>query len=206
MRVCDLGRVLALGAHPDDVELGCGGLLQRAEECRVLVASAGERGGDPGVRLAEAHASAAVLGAELIVLRHQDTRVDPVVLTADVERVLAEFRPALVLVTPANDPHQDHAAVHQAAVRAVRDHPCQLLAYVTPSAAPAFGPDWFASLTQEQLDRKLQAVRMHASQRRSHQYLADEYIVGMARYWAMVTRAQAQYVEPFRLVSYREAA
>ena len=199
-----MARVLAIGAHPDDPEHGCAGSLLHHAERHVLVMSRGERGGPPVARLAEAEAAAAVLGARLRVLAHPDTRMAAVDLAPDIEAALRETAPDLVLIMSSADTHQDHRAVHEATVIAVRGHPCTVLAYVTPSAAERFRPTWFVPLTEEQMAVKLRALACHASQ--SHRaYLAPEYIVGMARYWAMVTRSTAPYVEPFELVRHLEA-
>ena len=61
-------RVLAIGAHPDDVEIGCGGTLARhhakGDMLNILTLSRGAAGGDVNVRVAEAHRAADLLGAE----------------------------------------------------------------------------------------------------------------------------------------------
>ena len=54
-------RVLAIGAHPDDVEFGCFGVLSAAAERHVLVLSDGARGGDAQTRLREAQQSAGLI-------------------------------------------------------------------------------------------------------------------------------------------------
>lgn len=198
-------RILVVGAHPDDVEVGAAGLIQRAADRRIVVATCGERGGDADVRRQETEAAAVCLGAQLNHLSYPDTRVDAVSLTNDIEKIVHAFRPTAILTTPAYDPHQDHAAVHLATIRAVRDYPCAVLSYVTPSAAPTFQPNAFFVLTAEQMDAKLKAIACHASQRRAHHYLADDFILGTARFWALVSRSGGQYVEPYAVVNIRES-
>jgi CheY-like chemotaxis protein len=62
-------RVLAIGAHPDDVELGCGGALAKhrgqGDVMTILTLSRGANGGDTNVRTREAHSAANLLGATL---------------------------------------------------------------------------------------------------------------------------------------------
>ncbi|MBN9618918.1 MAG: PIG-L family deacetylase, partial [Actinobacteria bacterium] len=73
-------RVLAIGAHPDDVEIGCGGTLldhrMRDDLVSVLTLSRGAAGGDRQRRLAEAAAAAEMLGARLFVGDLPDTAID----------------------------------------------------------------------------------------------------------------------------------
>ena len=72
-------RILAVGAHPDDVEIGAGATLlaHRAagDELVVVTMSAGGRGGDAAVRAAESRAAADLLGARLYLSDQPDTAI-----------------------------------------------------------------------------------------------------------------------------------
>lgn len=113
---CD---VLAVGAHPDDVELGCGGTIARLAGAGHAVGmvdlTAGELGtrGDVETRRREAEAAAAVLGAAwrrcLGLPDGQLAADDPDQLAALVA-ILREATPRAVLGPDAGDPHPDHAA------------------------------------------------------------------------------------------------
>ena len=63
--------VLAIGAHPDDIEFGCGGTLalyaQKGHDVVLFVASDGSRGGTPGVRVGEQRDAAVALGAREVI-------------------------------------------------------------------------------------------------------------------------------------------
>lgn len=197
-------RILAIGAHSDDWEFGASGLLQRADAVFCLVATHGERGGPPEVRAQEAQAAMSLLGAAGVVLDHPDTRVCAADLAADIERAIRDFKPDTLLTMAPSDAHQDHRAVSEATLIAVRDWPCTVLAYCTPSAAERFRPNWFVSLTAEEMQRKIALVGCHASQASRH-YLAPEYLEGAGRYWAQVTRSAAPFVEPYELLRHRES-
>jgi bacillithiol biosynthesis deacetylase BshB1 len=119
--------VLAIGAHPDDVELTMGGLLLRLRDAGKSVAildlTRGEGGtrGTPAIRAKEAEAAAALLGAEeRVVLDHGDGRLAP---TEEVRRAIVDairrLRPSLVLAPRTGDLHPDHDAAGEA-VRSVR--------------------------------------------------------------------------------------
>jgi LmbE family N-acetylglucosaminyl deacetylase len=165
------GRVLAVGAHPDDVELGAGGLLARLARsgARVVMAvlsvpSQAEE------RLAEARRAAELIGAELVmVCGAEPVRVEDLPMHRIVGRldaVVARERPDLVLTHSVRDVHFDHQLAHQATVSSLRRTPCDLLAFTsTPelNASSNFLGECFADIT-DTLEVKLAAVAAHASQ------------------------------------------
>lgn len=113
--------VLAIGPHPDDVELGCGGTLalaaRQGRRVGILHLTRGERGtrGTPEQRLAEAEQAAAALGAvELAFLDCGDgaLRLGEPEEEALIE-VLRTWRPELVLGPPRHDRHPDHERGHR---------------------------------------------------------------------------------------------
>ncbi len=113
--------VLAIGAHPDDVELGCGGtlaLLARAgRRVGILHLTRGERGtrGTPEERLTEAERAAEALGAsDLAFLDCGDggLRTGEAEEEALIE-VLRAWRPDLVLSPTPHDRHPDHTRAHR---------------------------------------------------------------------------------------------
>ncbi|HEX6199802.1 MAG TPA: bacillithiol biosynthesis deacetylase BshB1 [Thermoanaerobaculia bacterium] len=113
--------VLAVGAHPDDVELGCGGtaaLLARAgRRVGILHLTRGEAGtrGTPDERRAEAEAAAEALGAAALLFldcgdgRFRAREVEEDELIA----VLRRHRPDLVLGPTPSDRHPDHGRAHR---------------------------------------------------------------------------------------------
>lgn len=112
--------VLAIGAHPDDVELGCGGTLallaREGRKVGILHLTRGERGtrGTAEERQAEAEAAAEALGAvELAFLNCGDggLRTGSAEEDALIE-ILRRFRPELVLGPTPHDRHPDHGRAH----------------------------------------------------------------------------------------------
>lgn len=118
--------VLAIGAHPDDVELGCGATLavlaQQGYRTGILHLTGGERGtrGSVEERRAEAKAAAAALGAaEMRILDFGDGALR----TGEAEEdaliaVLRAWRPEVVLTAPQRDRHPDHGRAHRLTVDA----------------------------------------------------------------------------------------
>ena len=122
-------RILAIGAHPDDIEFGCGGILlaeaARDSEIFLALCSRGEAGtnGTPNEREAEARAAAKVLRAEIAFLDFGgDSHMEPSNANAlALARHLRVVRPEIVLSSVTSpDQHPDHAIVGQLCRDAVR--------------------------------------------------------------------------------------
>lgn len=142
--------VLAFGAHPDDLEFGCGGILLALQETswavHLVVASRGESGsnGTPEVRTMEAEAAAEQLRATLHWCdfggdAHMEKSVGHVLAAA---RWIREIRPTMVLApTTVATQHPDHVVVGQVvrdAVRLARYGKVSELMDMAPWAAPQF--------------------------------------------------------------------
>ena len=165
------GRVLAFGAHPDDLEVGAGGLLARlaaqGAEVTLAIVSIPNKTEE---RRAEAHAAADVLDADLFVL-HEDKpcRVEDIPmheLVRRMDQLVGDVRPDLVITHSANDLHWDHGLVNRATVSALRRTPCDLLAFLSSPEMNAqsrtFG-NCFADISGY-VDTKLAAIGCHKSQ------------------------------------------
>jgi LmbE family N-acetylglucosaminyl deacetylase len=164
-------RVLAFGAHPDDIELGAGGLVARlasdgAEVVMAVVSVPNSR----EERIAEATEGARILGAQAVVLYEGETcRVEDVPmhkLVARFDALIGEVRPELVITHNQRDLHWDHRLVHQATVSAVRRTPCDLITFMSSPEMNAQSHSigqCFADITNT-LDRKLAAIGAHKTQ------------------------------------------
>lgn len=179
--------VLAVGAHPDDVEIGVGGILaahrDAGNQVVILTLSRGARGGDADDRQHESLASAELLGARLFLEDLEDTHIsaaDPTV--GIIERVVAEVQPDIVYTHSSHDRHQDHRAVHAAtnvATRSVRTVCC----YQSPSATIDFRPTRFVPIDGF-TETKLQLLDCFRSQTELRAYLEPDFVLATARYWS----------------------
>ncbi len=161
-------RVLAFGAHPDDVEIGCGASLavhaDRGDEVFLFIATEGGAGGDPAVRRREAEEAARILGvSEILWGGFADTRLpeDALGLLRAVEDAVQRVHPEIVYVNHERDTHQDHRALAKAVHSATRYVPT-VLAYETPTTID-FAPTAFMEVA-DALSRKVKALKAHASQ------------------------------------------
>jgi LmbE family N-acetylglucosaminyl deacetylase len=164
------GRVLAFGAHPDDLEVGAGGLLARLSEQGADVTLAiVSIPNEPERRRAEAQAAADLLDANLFVLHDKPCRVEDIAMHELVRRfdqLIGDVRPDLVITHSANDLHWDHGLVNRATVSALRRTPCDLLAYLSSPEMNAQSRslgNCFADITGH-VDTKLAAIACHGSQ------------------------------------------
>jgi LmbE family N-acetylglucosaminyl deacetylase len=159
--------VLALGAHPDDIEYGCGGTLTlyaaKSHDVFLFVASDGSLGGDAAVREREQKESAVVIGArEVFWGGYHDTEVPyNRELIVRIEAVIKQVRPTMIFVNYPDDTHQDHRNLAQAAVSATRYVP-NFLFFEGPSTQH-FTPNCYANI-ERVLDRKLACLEAHRSQ------------------------------------------
>jgi bacillithiol biosynthesis deacetylase BshB1 len=119
--------VLAIGAHPDDVELGCGGTILRLTDAGrrvgVLDLTAGEKGsrGTAKTRAAEARRAAKMAKLTLReTLAFPDTELQPTMgLRKAIVAAIRRHRPTIVLAPLPGDLHPDHAAAAQAVVESI---------------------------------------------------------------------------------------
>jgi LmbE family N-acetylglucosaminyl deacetylase len=163
--------VLALGAHPDDVELGIGGTLARLRRAGAhTVLAVFSVPGDYAVRRREAERAADILGAELRVLidvpgkRIEDFRHCDLVALLD--REVKDLAPAAVLSHGGTEYHRDHVMVHEAALAAQRLRYFDFFTYQPNFCRPvpvAFQARVFVDIS-ETIETKMRAIEAHASQ------------------------------------------
>ncbi len=160
-------RVLAIGAHPDDIELGCGGALlvhrRAGHQLAMLVMTGGERG-PRGMtsRRTEQEEVARALGAELRWGGFTDGAVDGGHHgVAVVEAAIAAARADVIYTHGLADTHQDHRATAEATFAASRRN-ARVLCYETPSSI-AFAPHVYVDIDGV-VEGKLDLLRMHLSQ------------------------------------------
>lgn len=199
-------RILAIGAHPDDLELGCGGtvakLIDSGHEVHALVLTNGERGGDSSRRPHEAFRGGRFLGATAVeVLDFDDARLGDhqLELAQAIEDRIRRIDPDIIFTHSSNDQHQDHQSVHQATLRAARQHP-DILCYESPSATPDFRPSVFVDI-ESYVDVKVAAVASHRDQV-GKPYMTAERVSGLAVYRGSQAKVRhAEGYEPIRLVT-----
>ena len=198
-------RVLAIGAHPDDVEIGCGGTLARhrtkGDVLSILTLSRGAAGGDVNVRMGEAYRAAELLGAKLQLANLRDAHISEGVKTIEIiEAAIRELRPTHVYTHCSEDTHQDHRAVHAASLVASRSVP-NVYCYQSPSSTVEFHPHRFVDITHF-IDQKIKVIEAYRSQVDRMESIQNDLIVATARYWGRF--AGHVLAEPLKVIRERD--
>lgn len=195
-------RILAIGAHPDDIEIACGATLAKLGDAGHtvcgLILTQGEQGGDSEVRPGEALSSAGFLGLnDVQVLDFTDTRLQEQALDilASIEATIKEFEPDVILTHSHHDQHQDHQAVHQATLRAGRNHGT-ILCYESPSVTQEFAPTFFVDVG-DYVEIKIESIKEHWDQR-GKPYMQSERVRGIALFRG--SQAKTRYAEGFEVI------
>jgi LmbE family N-acetylglucosaminyl deacetylase len=159
--------ILAIGAHPDDIEYGCAGTLvkyaDRGHRIHLMILTGGEEGGSSKERQHEQSAAAEIIGAQHVFWGgYRDTQL-PLnkELIDKIEEVLAEVKPDLILVNHGDDTHQDHRILTKATMSATR-YVRNVLFFEVPTTQN-FNPQVFVDIS-DTLERKFQVLKAHESQ------------------------------------------
>jgi LmbE family N-acetylglucosaminyl deacetylase len=196
--------VLALGAHPDDVEIGCGGtLLELARRWPGLPVTVALMTGSPE-RQAEARTAASLFLPGCSVTVHTFALPDgrlPAVwdqVKATLENMAAQVDEAggvdLVLAPRRDDAHQDHRLVAELVPTVWRDH--LVLGYEIPKYDGDVGrPNLYVPLTEEIAREKVHLLEKAYPSQNGRDWWDEETFLGLARVRGMECRAR--YAEAF---------
>lgn len=198
--------VLAVGAHPDDVEIGVGGALMahRAAGDRVYIVtmSRGRRGGDASARALESADAARLLDARLMLHDLEDTHISEGNPTIDlIEQAVRAAAPDVVYTHSLHDAHQDHRAVHRASMVATR-RIATVGCYQSPSATVDYRPNHFIDIAAH-VEDKLRLIACYRSQTAVRDYLEDDTVRAVARYWSRYS--DAAHAEPIEIIRQQAA-
>jgi LmbE family N-acetylglucosaminyl deacetylase len=187
--------VVAIGAHPDDVEIGCGGTLRRlAAEVGGLTAHVVLATGTPE-RVEEAQQAAGLFmpGCEVTVTTGglPDGRLPAHwgQVKALLEQVASGPSPALVLAPHTQDAHQDHRTVADIVTTVWRDH--LVLRYEIPKWDGDLGrPTLYVPLSDEQMRDKVRLLHKAYPSQVGRDWFDEEMFTGLARVRGMECRAR----------------
>ena len=199
-------KVLAIGAHPDDLEYGCGGTLIRhsgsGDEVFLLMVTDGSMGGEPDTRGREQRDAAKILGAkETFFCGYADTRFE---CNRDsimkLEEHIEAVGPDVVYTHWGDDTHQDHRHISQAVVPAARSVPNLL--FFEALSSRRFSPSLFVNIG-DVINQKLASLEAHASQMQKTN-IENMSILDIARSTANFRGIQGRvtYAEGFAAVRY----
>lgn len=191
-------RVLAVGAHPDDIELGCGGALlahrARGDDITLLVMTTGEEGPqDARSRIREQEDAASTLGATLLWGGFPDGAVPGDRSAVNVVQDAMDLSGAdVVYGHTGSDTHQDHRATSAAVLAAAR-RARRVLLFESPTSVD-FAPSVYLDIAAH-VDGKVDLLRAHMSQVLKNGLVDLEALEAQARYHGF--RARVRYAEAF---------
>jgi LmbE family N-acetylglucosaminyl deacetylase len=196
-------RLLCLGAHSDDIEIGCGGTVLRiAAEVPGLVVRWVVFSGDERRGTEARNSAAAVLEnvseKQVEVLGFRDGYFPS--QSADIkdyfEAVKRDFDPSLILTHWQHDAHQDHRLLAELTFNTFRNH--LVLEYEIPKYDGDLGnPNFFVTLTRAQLQRKIDTISHHFVSQRGRSWFVNETFVAMARLRGIGCNAPEGVAEAF---------
>jgi LmbE family N-acetylglucosaminyl deacetylase len=197
--------ILAIGAHPDDIELGCGGLLIKAarqgHEVCMYTLTRGAASGDPEQRTKELMQSAKFIGAKkLWIDNFEDTKLNASSseLINHIEFFINKADPDIIITHSLGDVHHDHRAVASSTIEAGRFIP-NIMSYEIPLTKD-FKPQVYYDIS-DVVDEKVDLIKIFWSQQ-SKLYLKANAIKGLAEYRALQSRLNTSinYVEAFEVL------
>jgi len=196
-------RVLFLGAHPDDIELGCGALLHHiVRETDILCVTLSDNQKNPDLKNVkeEHYVSMAILGVprEKIVFGPFTTRVFPDSRQEILEYFLKlrrDFQPDLIFVHSRQDIHQDHTTMTDEALRAFRG--ITVLGFDVVRSSYGFFPHFLVEVTEEDVTKKIEALLQYETYRDRYYFNAELTRSIMVRHGAL---AECPFAEGFDIL------
>ncbi|MFC5729970.1 MULTISPECIES: PIG-L deacetylase family protein [Nocardioides] len=189
--------LLCLGAHPDDVEIGCGGTLLTLADRPGLQITAAVLTGTPDRAAESTRALEEILpSVKTHFLGLPDGRLPDHwgEVKQDLEDLSRECRPDLVLAPRVDDAHQDHRLVGSLAPTVWRD--ALTLHYEIPKwDGDVAAPSHYVALDAETGRRKVDLLNRHFPSQLAHDWWDDELFLGLMRVRGMECRAG--YAEAF---------
>lgn len=196
-------QVLFLGAHPDDIELGCGALLHHiVDKTDVLCVTLSDNQKNPSLKnvVDEHYEAMEVLGVprEKIVLGPFTTRVFPDARQEILEYFLKlrrDFKPDLIFVHSRQDVHQDHNTMTEEALRAFRG--ITVLGFDVVRSSYGFFPHFLVEVTEEDVNKKIEALSKYETYRDRYYFNSELTRSIMVRHGAL---AEVPFAEGFDIL------
>lgn len=196
-------KVLCLGAHCDDIEIGCGGtLLKLAQDYKnldvtwVVFCSTPERARETA---ASADQFLGGIKKTKIVIKNFRDGFLPY-QASDVKELFEQLKlqisPDIILTHYRDDRHQDHRVVSDLTWNTFRDH--LILEYEVPKYDGDFGtPNFFVRLDEGTCLRKAEILAKHYVSQRGRHWFTEDVFLATARLRGMESSSSAKYAEAF---------
>jgi LmbE family N-acetylglucosaminyl deacetylase len=199
-------RILFLGAHPDDIELGAGALIHNiCGQSEILCATLSDNQQNPLLQevVKEHRASMAILGVPETsdLVETFETRKFPDRRQEVLEYLLKlrrEFQPEIVFCHSQNDIHQDHNVVTQEALRAYRG--LTLLGFDVVRSSYNFFPHFLVEVSAEDVEAKIEALAQYKTYHDKYYFEPTLLRATMIRHGTLAERQFAEGFDILRIV------
>jgi LmbE family N-acetylglucosaminyl deacetylase len=196
-------RVLFLGAHPDDIEIGCGALIHNiAQKTELLCVTLSDNQKNPDLKKVknEHLQSMKVLGVpkEKVVFGNFTTRVFQQSRQEILEYFLKlrkDFKPDLIFTHSKQDVHQDHNTMTDEALRAFRG--ITLLGFDVVRSSYGFFPHFLVEVTEENVNKKIEALAQYETYKDRYYFNSELTRSIMVRHGAL---AEVPFAEGFDIL------
>jgi LmbE family N-acetylglucosaminyl deacetylase len=200
-------RICFIGAHPDDIELGCGALIANiAGRAELLCLTLSDNKKNPELQnlVNEHRVSMAILGIkpELDIVKDFETRRFPHSRQEILETMLdvrREFKPDLVFVHTKNDIHQDHITTTEEALRAFRG--TTVLGFDVLRSSYGFFPHFLFEVNEADVEKKIEALSAYTTYKERYYFDKEITRSTLIRYGALAERAYAEGFDIIRVVA-----
>jgi LmbE family N-acetylglucosaminyl deacetylase len=199
-------KVCFLGAHPDDIELGCGALIAHiAPMTEVICVTLSDNQRNPDLQnvVQEHRASMAVLGVpeQNVIVSAFETRRFPHVRQEILEYLIGlnhDQRPDIVFVHTRADIHQDHATVTEEALRAFRG--TTVLGFDVLRSTYGFFPNFLVEVSAQDAQKKIDALASYKTYADKYYFSPEITRATLVRHGALAERPYAEGFDILRVI------
>lgn len=206
-------KIIAIGAHGDDIELACGGTLSKAikhgHDVEMVIVTGGASNDHNNITIRgkkeakkEAEDAAKILGvSNLHILGYKDTCVPySVDLISELDEIISKFNPDIIFTHFIFDTHQDHIrTAHSTISAARRQNTILLYEPINPSGQGymPFRPQVYIDIT-ETIETKINSLKAHQSQYVKYSDKWLDAVVARAKFRGF--EMGADYAECFEVI------
>ena len=205
-------KVLFIGPHPDDIDLGCAICMYdhhlKNNRIKTIVLTQGEKGCGTGFsdRVVEQNDSFKILAPESqnFFLGFPDTMLS--IYTSElmhiIRDIIADDIPDVVYLPSKHDFHQDHVTAYECAMSVFNNlNIRKIICYETPSTTSDFSPNFFKVCDLDKFEIKMRAIQCHASQA-AKAYVTYETLYSLAKMRAAQGRYHEGIAEAFEIIRF----
>ena len=199
-------KICFIGAHPDDIELGCGAFIANIQgKADILCVTLSDNQKNPALTalLEEHFRSMAILGVDrkhikvgtFVTRRFPELRQEILEYLYQLNR---EFKPDIVITHTRSDIHQDHQQTTDEVLRAFRG--TTVLGFDALRSSYGFFPHFLAEVSSEDVEKKILALAEYSTYHDKYYFEASVLRATLIRHGALAERPYAEGFDILRIV------